>query len=111
MPAVQDTPDIDVIVTFDVKNQTRIAHEWPGSQTRQFQFVGIARRASRRMSGDMIVGVLKRIDEAERDPFASVSKIVIDGLFDIPVGSFTRDDGLAAHVLSRRRTRWRRLSK
>ena len=39
--AVQDTPDVDVIVALDGEDQVGIARQWPGMQSRQVQLVGV----------------------------------------------------------------------
>ncbi len=65
----------------------------------------------RNNSGNTSVSVLKRIDEAQRSFLAGFTGIVIDRLFNIPLGSFARDDPLAAHAGLRGSARSRNLSK
>ena len=63
--AVQNTPNINVIVTLDEKDQIRVAFQRPGSEARQMQVMGIAGRSGRRMAGDVPVRLLQGIDETE----------------------------------------------
>lgn len=108
---LKKSPNIDVIVTFYVEDQIWIAPERPGSQTRQFQLAGITQRTRCWMAGKMIAGVLQRIDETECSAIACLTQIVVDGLFNIPIGLFSQDDRLADHVVGRVRTRSRKRSK
>lgn len=43
--APQNTPNVDVVIAFDVEGQVRIALEHPGAQARQLQLIGMAKRA------------------------------------------------------------------
>ena len=59
---VQDTPDVDLIVTLDEEDQVRIPLQRPGSQTRHIPFMGIAGRSRLRMASDVAKCLLERIE-------------------------------------------------
>ena len=79
------------------------------------EFVGVAWRTCGRVATDVGVGLLQRIDEAERDSFARLTQVVGDSLVNVPVGLLTRDDCLGLQALAAGvaalRTRSRRPSK
>jgi len=108
---MQDTPDVDVIVMFEVKDQVGVALEWPYAQTRQIQFMGIAWRTGRRMATEMRVGLFECVDEAERRLFTAFIQVVRHGFLNIQVCPLTRDDRFDAQVEARRRMRSRKASK
>jgi hypothetical protein len=40
--AMEHAPDVDVVAALDVKHKVWVARQWPGAQTGQVQFVGVA---------------------------------------------------------------------
>ncbi len=64
-PAVRYAPNFDVILTLAIENQIREALERPATQSRNVEFVGVARRAGRRVLLDVARGLFQRIDETQ----------------------------------------------
>lgn len=81
---MQYTPDVDVAGQIDVEDEIRIALQGPGTQARQIQFMGVARRANGRLAGDLVIGLLQRLNETERNLFACFAQVEIDRILDIP---------------------------
>ena len=59
--------------------------------------MGVTRRARGRVAPYVGVGLLQRIDEAERNSLAGFVQVVGNSLVNIPVGLLTRDDCLGPH--------------
>jgi hypothetical protein len=83
---LQDSPDVDVAGQFNVEDQIRIALQGPGTQAGQVQFMGVSRRANGWLAGDLEIGLLQHLDEAERNLLASFAQVVIDRFLDISAG-------------------------
>lgn len=95
--AVQYSPDIDVVWMLDVKHDVRVAVQRPGAQAWQVELVGVTRRARGRVAPYVGIGLLQRIDEAERNSLAGFVQVVGNSLVNIPVGLLMRDDCLGPH--------------
>lgn len=50
------------------------------------------------MPGDMAQSLFKSIDESAGDNFARCREIIVQSLFNIARGLFTRNDGLRLHA-------------
>jgi len=83
-----------MIVAFNVEHQIRVACQGPCTQTCQTQFMPIARRTSCRVTADVPVGLLQRINEAQRRWLGIFAQVVINRSLNIPAGLITRDDRL-----------------
>ncbi len=112
---VQHAPDVDVVRALDMEDDVRVATEWPGAQSRQVQFMAVARRAAPGMTADVRVGGLQRIDETEGRIARALIEVVRDDVLDILVCQRARDHTLGLHAFARRlaalRTRSRNSSK
>ncbi len=67
---VQDAPDVDVIVTFDVENKVGKTLHRPTSDAGQIEFHSIAWRSRRGVTRNMPECLFDGIDEAQGDAFA-----------------------------------------
>lgn len=83
-----------MIVTLGVEDQAGKVDKGPEPQVGKPQLVRIARRSGRRLLRDVAVGLPERVDKRECNPFTGFDQAVIDGLLDVPVGEFSRDDRL-----------------
>lgn len=112
---MQDTPDIDAIGMLHVEHQVGIAGQWPGTKARQTQLMGVAWRTGGRMTANVRVGLLQRINESEGRVFGIFGQVVRYGVFDVPVGLFARNNEprlhLRAPALAAFRARLRKRSK
>ena len=93
-PAVENSPDVNVFVAFDVEHKIGKALHFPAAQSGNGKFLRVARRPEARMAGDRPISGLKRLDETERDVGARLADVVVDGRFDIPMGQLAREDRL-----------------
>ncbi len=59
---VQDIPDIDFHLLFDVEDQIRKLSSQPEAQAGNIQFMSIAKRATPRLFTYMVKGILQRAD-------------------------------------------------
>ena len=109
--AVQHPPDIDVIIPLDIEHEMGVTLHLPAAQTRQVEFMGIARRAGRGMTLDVQEGLLECVDKLQRSLFRACAEIVIDCLMYVLVSPGAQDGALEIHCLPRRLTRLRRPSK
>jgi len=94
---MKHTPYIHMVWPIDVENQVRVARERPSTQSRQIEFVRVARRACARVAADVDVGFFKRIDEAKRCLWRILAQVVGKGLVNVPIGLRPRDDRLGLH--------------
>lgn len=108
---MQYPPDPYVTVSFDIENEIGIASELVGAQTRQVQFMRIARRADAWIARYSPIGGLDRINEAKRDISARFRCIPVDRPLDILSRKRPQDDSLVTHSGRERATRWRKSSK
>ena len=95
--AVQHAPYINMVRTFYKKHDVRVARQWPGAQTGQIEFVGVARGASARVAADMSVVLRQRVDETQRSLLSLLTQVVGNGLVNISVGLLTWDDCFDLH--------------
>jgi hypothetical protein len=91
---VEDSPDIDVLIAFDVGHEVGKPLHRQAAQSGKDEFQRVARRPERRTLGDRPIGGLKRLDEIERDIGACLADVIIDGRFDVPAGQLA--EGLAS---------------
>ena len=63
--AVQQAPNIDVVLFFDVKNTIWVAGQWPKPKTWQVQFVGVPRRSRGGVTADVGISFFQRINQTE----------------------------------------------
>lgn len=98
--AMQHTPDVDVVWMLDIEHEVRKTRQRPYAQSRQVEFMRVTRRGCGQMLTDVAVGLLQRIDEAERDGFTCLTQVIGHRFVHIPLGLLTRDDRLAPHALA-----------
>src|SRR5437867_3928643 len=108
--AVQYAPNVDV-VPLDIEHQMRITLDLPATQARQVEFGCVASRANGRVTLDVAKCLFQRVDEFQRCTRRALTKIEIDRLFDVAIGSRPQNGALVAHRLGWRRTRLRNLLK
>jgi hypothetical protein len=108
---MQNAPDIELRLKLHVKHEIRVFPQRPNAQAIKSEFIGVAGRANRGLLRDVPKGALQRVDEAECGGFSSLSQVVGDGLVDITLGAFARDDRLGRHACLDWRARWRSVSK
>lgn len=61
--------------------------------------MGISWRAGRGVAAYALVGLFQGIDETKGSLLSMLSKIISNGVFDIPVGLFARNDPFCLHFL------------
>lgn len=108
---MQDAPDIDVILTFDVKNELRISIQRPATQTGQIERVRIARRSGCRISADVRIRVLQCRDKSECSLFCILVQVMRNRLVYIIQRDVAQNDSLGLHRPARALTRCRNASK
>ena len=104
-PGVGHSPDVNVVVTFDVKHEIGKTFHFSAPQSGKGKFLRVARRPEARMLGDRPIGRPKRLDETERDVGARLADVIVDGGFDIPMGQLALEDRFPAHFALACRTR------
>lgn len=109
--AMQNAPNVDLILALHAEDQMRMALQRPDAKSREVGCVGVARRAGRRMAADVATGLLPGIDEAERGVFRAFGQVTPDRLVHVPIGRLARDDRPGLQPPARRRTRSRKASK
>lgn len=109
--AMQHPPDVDVIIPLDIEHEMGVTLHLPAAQTRQVEFMGIARGAGCGMTPDVLEGLLECVDKLQRSLFCPFTEVVIDRLMYIPVSAGAQDRALDIHRLPRRLTLLRRPSK
>jgi len=97
-----------VVSALHVEDHAWISQQRPGAQAGNSGFVRVARRSRGGMSTDVRVCLLEFIDKAEHCLLApSFRWYPMDGIIDVPVRQYARDDrsGLQTRQLRRRRLR------
>ena len=108
---MQDAPDIDLRLPFDVEDQVG---ELPGpheAQTGKVQLVRITWRADGWMFRDEAAGVAECVDKGEGKLSARLLHVVLDCSIDVASRLLAQNDTLAAHLLPAARTRPRSRSR
>ena len=112
---VQHAPRINVIWALDIEHEVGKSCQQPGPQSRQIEFMAVAWRTGRRMATDVGVGLLQRVKKSQRSLLSAFVQVVLNGVFDVPVGQRPGNDGfgfyLDAPALATLRTRARKPSK
>ena len=106
--SVEHTPDINVFVSLDVKDEVGIASQHAAAQTWKTKLIGVPRRAGDRMVGNEAVRGLQRVDETDGNIGSGFANVVVNCRFDVSSRQFARLDGLLAHLLLVWRTRFLR---
>ncbi|MCY1433331.1 hypothetical protein D9M71_493570 [compost metagenome] len=73
---MQHPPHIDMVFTFDVEHDLRIALQPPAAQSWQIELVSIAGGAGGWMPDDMGIVALQGIDETESDLFTRFAQVM-----------------------------------
>ncbi len=94
---MQDAPDINVIISRQEKHQIGKPFQFAAAQSRQIELVTPARRSAFRIFGNLRVGGLQRINEAEGNIGAAFGKIMVDCLLGILPRQFARYNGQRFH--------------
>lgn len=97
---MQYAPDVNLLRTFDIKNQTGKASALSESQTWQIELMRIARRADSRTLLNLAVGLLKRINKWQGN-FRRMLQIIFDRFLNIQVCPLVANKRF--HLLSFRR--------
>jgi len=92
-------PDIDVIITLNVKDEVGIAPQEAAAQPWKAKRIGVPRRSGGRMVGDGSVRGLQRIDEADGNVGPGFASVVVNCRFDVSSCRFAWPDGLPTHLL------------
>jgi hypothetical protein len=50
------------------------------------------------MAADGPQGLLKPIDKSQRDPFASLARVVVDSFLNVRTGTFPQNNRLCGHT-------------
>ena len=108
---MEHTPDIDVIIALNVKDDVGIALQDTAAQPGKAKFVGIPERSGGRMVTDKVVRRLQCIDETGGDVGSGFTGVVVNCRFDFSSCRFAWPDGLLAHLRLAWRTRFLRSLK
>ena len=96
---VEHTPDVDVVIAFDVEHEIGIALQEEAAQARNRKLVCVARGTRGRTITNHSVGRLQRIDKAQGDVGSSFTNVVVNGGFHVPAGQLARNERLLTHLL------------
>lgn len=102
---VEHTPGIDVVITFNVKDEVGIASQDSAAQPWKAELIGVSRRSDGRVVSDGAVRGLQRVNETDGNVRSGFTDVVVDCCFDVSSCQFTRPDRLLAHLLLAWRTR------
>jgi hypothetical protein len=102
---MEHTPDIDVSITLNVKDEVGIAFQHAAAQPGKAKLVGIPRRSGGRMVTNEAVCHLQRVDETDGSVGSDFTSVVVNGRFDVSSCRLAWPDGLLAHLRSAWRTR------
>jgi len=102
---VEHTPDIDVVIALNVKDEVGVAPQDLAAQPWKAEFIGVSRRPAGRVVSDGAVCRLQRANETDGNVGSGFSNVVVDCRFDVSSCRFTRPDGLRAHLRLAWRTR------
>jgi hypothetical protein len=80
-------PNIHVVVSFDIEDQVRIFLQWPETQSGKVQFMGISGEASARVTTDVAICPLQRINEAESSFRRILAQVRVDCLVGVLLAS------------------------
>ena len=105
---MEHTPDIDVIVTLNVKDEVGIASQHAAGQPWKAKLIGVPRRSGGRVVGDEAVRDLQRVDETDGNAGSGFPIVVVNCRFDVSSCRFARPNGFLAHLLLAWRTRFLR---
>jgi len=83
---VQHAPHINVAWMLDVEQQVRIVRQRPDTQTRQIQFVRVARRPAGRMATDVRIGLLQRVNECQCRLFSPFAQVMGNRVINVAMG-------------------------
>ena len=89
---MEHTPNVNVGLIVHIEHEIGIALQRPELQAGKIEIMGIPTRPAGRVTGDMPVGALKSVNEAQRDGFTGIGEIMINSLLDIPIGLPTWDE-------------------
>lgn len=95
--AMQDAPDVEVIVTLDIEDEPVVPLHPDRTKTGQTQLMRPARRADAGIIGDRADCALHRIDEAKRDILPRFTCEPIDSTLKIAPRQFAQDGTFARH--------------
>jgi len=90
---MEHTPDIDVIISLNVKDEVGIASQHAAAQPWKAKFIGVPRRSGGGMVGDGAVRGLQRVDETDGNVGPGFANIVVYCRFDVSSCRFARPDG------------------
>lgn len=75
------------------------ASQWPKAKPWQVELVCVARGARVGVPADVDLGTFELVDEAEGGTFRTFSQVVGDGVVNVSVCLFSRDDCFRLHLL------------
>jgi len=103
--AMENAPDVDVIVPLKVKNQIWESCDLASAQPRQFQFVRESGRACRGPGRYDAIGVLECDYETQGNIGTGLIGIIVNRVLDVTASHEARNDGFGAHPATRLLTR------
>ena len=98
---MQYAPDVDLIVTLDIKEDVGKSLHGPRAQLWQSQLDAVAWRATGWMSGDVRKRGLHGINKRERQGITTFSEVVVDGSVNVLRSDAAQYDCFALHFLRR----------
>ena len=105
---VEHTPDIDVIITLNVKDEVGIASQDSATQPSKTKLISVSRRSDSRVVSNGVIRGLQGVNETDGNVCSGFTGVVVDCCFDVSSCQFTRPDRLLAHLGLAWRTRFLR---
>ena len=105
---MEHTPDIDVIIALNVKDDVGIAPQDVAPQPWKAKLVGVPRRSGGRMVTNKAVRRLQSVDEAGGNVGPGFTSVIVNCRFDVSSCRLAWPDGLLAHLRLAWRTRFLR---
>ena len=102
---VQDTPNINVIITVQIENKIWKSTQLSAAQARQVQFMSISRRTGSRANRYEAIRLPDCIDETKGHVDARLLGVIVYRFLNVRSRLFTRDNRLGIHLEARLRAR------
>lgn len=106
--SMEHTPDIDVIIALDIKDEVGKAFQHAATQPRKAKLIAVPRRPGGRLVGDGAVYALQCIDETDGNVGSGFANVVVNCCLDVASRRFARPDRLLSHLVLAWRTRFLR---
>jgi hypothetical protein len=105
---VEHTPDIDVIIALNVKDNVGIAPQNAAAQPGKAKLVGMPGRSGGRVVANKAVRYLQRVDETDGNVGSGFTSVVVNCRFNVSPCRLAWPDRLRAHLRLAWRTRFLR---